>query len=140
MDKRRFVRLEVVEPVLREVMLVGYYLLEPNDKDSWFRTVDDYLFSLSPHKVTYYSEEHHALCSRYCFRHGLISAKLRRFFLLASLSVDKLPHRHRLEVEMQLNRMEASYRTCDAGDFGHDRRSEMPIEGTQGYWAYLMGR
>ena len=140
MDSDEYARLEVADSSSRsEVVLIGYFMFVPHDDESIYRVVDDYLFCLSPHKVTFRSEEYHVLCSRYTLPLARVGRTFRMAFLEASLKVPSLAHEHRLEVETLLEAMESHMDRVEEEKRESDVRKEVNLEDTRGYWGHLAG-
>lgn len=141
MDPDEYVRLEVADSSSGdEVVLIGYFMLVPHDDESIYRVVDDYLFCLSPHKVTFRSEEYHVLCSRYTLPLTRVGRTFRMAFLEASLKAPSLAHEHRLEVETLLEALEGHTDRSEDEKRESGVGKEVNLEDTRGYWGHLAGR
>ena len=140
MDPGEYVRLEVADSGSGdEVVLIGYFMFVPHDEESIYRVVDDYLFCLSPHKVTFRSEEYHVLCSRYTLPLAHVGRTFRMAFLAASLEVPFLAHEHRLEVETLLEALEDHADRVEAEKREGDAGKGVNLVKTRGYWGQLAG-
>ena len=147
MDSEEYVRIEVADVGAGgEVVLMGYFVLAPQEEESWFRTVDDYLFSLAPHKVTFRSESLGVLCSRYTLPLSLVGLRFRKEFLRQSLLTPNLEHAHRLEVETLLERLklDVGAKNARGADDAPSDADEMgkgvTFRETRGYWGQLADR
>ena len=138
MEANEYVRLEVAENGSGgKPTLVGYFPLEPNAETSNFRTVDDYLFALEPHKSTFHSSKHGTLCSRYAVSPSLVGVRLRETFLKMSLQPPGLEWRHRLEVEACIRKLHEPAGAKEPSRPIPTNGKEVSIKDTEPYWSFL---